>query len=122
MGVLRVARADQGGETATNVVNSLRGLTNMSGDELNRAKAVAKGQLLRRLDCDATLMNNIGNQLLTSGTYVSAADFARQVDAVTVASATAAAKQLLASAPTVAAYGDIYAPPHYDAVRASLRA
>merc|ERR1712151_1176032 len=98
------------------------GLTTVSADELAKAKVGLKAQLFRQVDDASVLMHDMGSQLLLSGKYGSAADFAKIIDGVSGAQVTAAAKKLLASKPTVAAFGDTHAVPHYSLVEAALKA
>lgn len=119
-GIRRSAAGAAGAALADGAISGLKGMANMSGDDVDVAKALAKGELLRNMDDDATVMHDIAQQLMTTGEYVSPADFAAQIDAVSVASLTKAASSMLNSSPTVAAYGDNHALPHYDVVKKGL--
>merc|ERR1712217_703450 len=121
-GVYGVSHADKGGEMTASILKTLSGLGSVSADELSKAKTALKSQLFRQVDDDSVLMQDLGNQLLLSGKYGSAADFAKVIDSVSEAQVTSAAKKLLSSKPTVAAYGDTHAVPHYSAVEAALKA
>ena len=48
-------------------------------------QAMLKGKLLREVDDNFTLMQDIGTQVLLSGRYASVADFAKAIDEVTPA-------------------------------------
>merc|ERR1712100_669950 len=111
------AAGADGAALANGVSAGLKGLTSLTDEEVTRAKAVAKGNLFRSMDNDATLMTDIGQQLLTTGEYCAPSQFAALVDAVTAESATSTASKMMSSAPTVAAYGDNHALPHYDVVK-----
>merc|ERR1712217_765898 len=121
-GVYGVSHPDKAGEMTTAILKALTGLSSVSADELSKAKVGLKGQLFRQVDDDSVLLQDLGNQLLLSGKYGSAADFAKIIDGVTEAQVTTAAKKLLSSRPTVAAYGDTHTVPHYSAVEAALKA
>lgn len=121
-GVYGVCHPDKAGEMVSGIAKTMTGLKSVSKDELARAKAVLKGNLHRQLDDDTVLMQDIGTQLLTSGRYNSVSDFAKAIDGVTEASVSSAATKLLASKPTVAAYGDTHSVPHLSAVEALLKA
>uniref|UniRef100_A0A7S4W5A9 Mitochondrial-processing peptidase subunit alpha n=1 Tax=Alexandrium monilatum TaxID=311494 RepID=A0A7S4W5A9_9DINO len=121
-GVYGVSQPEKAGEMATAIFQTLKGLTSVTQEELARAKAMLKGKLLRDGDDAATLMQDLGTQVLLSGTYGSPSDFAKVVDTVTESQVAAAARKLLSSKPTVAAYGDTHTVPHYSAVEAALRA
>jgi len=120
-GVYGVSQPEKAGDMAAGIFASLKGLTSVTQEELTKAKAMLKGRLLRDCDDSATLMQDIGTQVLLSGRYGSPSDFAKAIDGVTDSQISAAAKKLLASKPTVAAYGDTHSVPHYSAVEAALK-
>jgi processing peptidase subunit alpha len=119
-GVYSVAAPDKAGEVCSSVTSCLGGLTSITEDEITAAKAILKGQLHRQVDDSATTMKDLGTQILVSGRYGSAVDFAKIIDGVTKEQAESAAKKLLSSKPTVAAFGDTHTVPHYSAIEAAL--
>lgn len=121
-GVYGVSRPDKAGEMCGAVTKAMHSLTAVSKDELAKAKAMLKGQLFRQLDDDATLLQDLGKQVLLSGRYGSPSDFAKAIDGVSEADVAAAAQKLLSGRPTVVAFGDTHTVPHYSAIEASLRA
>lgn len=121
-GVYGVCAPEKAGEMCGAIMKSLTGLKSVSKDELTKAKSMLKASLLRATDDDCTLLKDMSQQLLISGRYGSAADFAKIIDGVTEADVTAAASKLLGSKPTVAAFGDTHSVPHYSAVEAGLKA
>lgn len=60
---------DKAGDMCMSIAKTLKGLTDVSGDELTRAKAMLKGNLFRQMDDDSALMQDMGTQLLLSGRY-----------------------------------------------------
>jgi len=120
-GVYSVTKPDKAGETASAVTSCLSGLTSVSADELSRAKSVLKGTLFRQADDASELMKDLGTQLLVSGGYASVADFAKIIDGVTQDQLSSAARKLLSSKPTIAAFGDTHTVPHYSAIEAALK-
>jgi processing peptidase subunit alpha len=121
-GVYGVSHPEKAGDMCAAIAKTLTGMTTVGKDELAKAKAMLKGKLFRQLDSDSDLMQDLGTQVLLSGRYGSAVDFAKAIDAVTEADVAGAAKKLLSSKPTIAAYGDTHTVPHYSAVEASLKA
>merc|ERR1719203_2113983 len=121
-GIYGVCQPDKAGTMASAMMKSLTGLTSVSKAELDKAKAMLKGKIYRQTDDGSTLTQDLGQQLLLSGRYGSPADFAKAIDAVSEAQVTAAAKKLISSKPTVAAFGDTHTVPHYSAVEAALKA
>mmetsp|Transcript_2380 Transcript_2380/g.2763 ORF Transcript_2380/g.2763 Transcript_2380/m.2763 type:complete len:447 (+) Transcript_2380:56-1396(+) len=120
-GVYGVSQPDKAGEMASAIFDTLKSLTSVSQEELARAKAMLKGKLLRQSDDAATLMQDLGNQVLLSGKYGSPSDFVKIIDSVTESQVAAAARKLLASKPTIAAYGDTHSVPHYSKVEEALK-
>jgi processing peptidase subunit alpha len=121
-GVYGVCQPDKAAELCGAMTKALTGLKTITKEELDGAKAVLKGKALRQADDDATMMKDMGQQLLLSGTYGSAADFAKMIDATTVEQVASAASKILASKATVVAYGDTHGVPPYGAIEAALKA
>jgi processing peptidase subunit alpha len=120
-GVYSVVAPDKAAETASAVAYCLKGLEAVSADELKVAKAVLKGNIARSVDDSASLMKDMGTQILMSGKYGSAGDFAKAIDAVTADQVSAAAKKLLSCKPTLVSCGDTHTVPHYSVIEAALK-
>jgi processing peptidase subunit alpha len=120
-GVYTVCDPDAAATAATEVTKALKSLTSVTADEVNRAKACLKGDLLRQVDCTNTLMQDIGTQMLLSGKYAGSAEFSSVIDGVSAAQVQAAAKSALSSKPTLVAVGDTHAVPHYTTIEAALK-
>jgi predicted Zn-dependent peptidase len=120
-GVYAVCEPSAAGAVATSVTKALSDLANASADDINKAKVGLKANLLRQIDDSATLMKDIGTQMVLSGKYATPAEFCAVVDGVTAAQVTAAAKTILSSKPTVVGFGDTHAVPHYSVLEAALK-
>lgn len=120
-GIYGVVEPSQAKELATSMTGCLAGLTSISEGELASAKSILKASIYRQVDDGATLMKDMGTQLLLTGRYGSADNFASIIDSVTTSEVEAAAKKLLSSKPTVAAFGDTHTVPHYSAIEAALK-
>merc|ERR1711920_932696 len=90
-GVYGVSQPDKAGDMCAAIAKTLTGLGSVTAEELARAKAVLKGNLLRQLDDDVMLMRDMGTQLLTSGRYSSVSALSEAIDGVTEAAVTSAA-------------------------------
>jgi len=121
-GVYGVCQPDKAGEMAKSVAKTMGSLTTVGKDELAKAKAMLKGKLFRQADNDSDLMQDMGQQLLLTGKYASAADFAKLIEGVSEAEVTAAAKKILSSKLTLAAYGDTHAVPAYGSMESLFKA
>jgi processing peptidase subunit alpha len=120
-GVYTVVQPSHAAEVTSAVCQTLKGLQSVSAEELQRAKAALRTSIHLKADDSASLLQDLGSQLVTSGTYSSVADVAAAIDAVTVNDVAATAKKILQSKPSVAAFGDTHQVPHYSAIEASLR-
>jgi processing peptidase subunit alpha len=120
-GVYGVCHPEKSALMASSMLDALKSLKTVTGAELDEAKAVLKGKIGRELDFDGTIMQDMGYQLLRSGSYASPKDFAGLIDAVSVGQVTNVASRILSSKPTVAAFGDCHAVPSYADVQAALR-
>lgn len=121
-GVYGVSQPEKAGDMAKAIGKTLGSLTSVSKDELSKAKAMLKGKMYRQADNDVELMQDMGQQLLLTGKYGSPADFAKIIDGVSESDVTAAAKKILSSKLSLAAYGDTHAVPHYAAMEAAVKA
>eukprot|EP00442_Polarella_glacialis_P003066 CAMPEP_0115057212 /NCGR_PEP_ID=MMETSP0227-20121206/5632_1 /TAXON_ID=89957 /ORGANISM="Polarella glacialis, Strain CCMP 1383" /LENGTH=519 /DNA_ID=CAMNT_0002441989 /DNA_START=81 /DNA_END=1640 /DNA_ORIENTATION=- len=120
-GVYGVCKPEKAGDMAKAIAKTMAGLTNVSKEELAKAKAMLKGKMFRQADNDTELMADLGQQLLLSGRYGSVSDFASIIDHVTESEVAAAAKKILSSKLSLAAYGDTHAVPHYSAMEAAFK-
>merc|ERR1719150_2791230 len=120
-GVYGVAHPEKAVEMAMSILQVLGGLKEVSEMKLNKAKAMLKGKLNRQVDEDQVLMQDMAQQLMLGNQYGSPKDFAGLIDAVTVDEVTAAARKMLSSKLTIAAYGDTHTVPHFSAVESALR-
>ncbi|CAE7736098.1 MPPalpha1 [Symbiodinium microadriaticum] len=120
-GVYGVCQPEKASEMAMAMASALKGLSSVSKEELAKAKAMLKGKMFRQADDDSELMQDMGQQVLLTGKYGSAAEFGKIIDGVTEADVTAAAKKILGSKLSLAAYGDVHSVPHYAAIEAALK-
>jgi processing peptidase subunit alpha len=120
-GVYSVVSPDHAGDVCSAVTSCLASLDSITADELAVAKSTLKGNLYRQVDDTSTLMKDLGTQLLLSGQYGSATDFASAIDSVTTDQVAAAARKMLSSRPSLAAFGDTHTVPHYSAIEAQLK-
>lgn len=120
-GVYGVCKPDKAGDMAKAIATALKGCTTVSKEELAKAKSMLKAKMLRQADNDVELMQDLGQQLLLTGRYGGPSDFAKVIDSVTEAQVADAAKKILSSKLTLAAFGDVHAVPHYSAMEAALK-
>merc|ERR1712224_730179 len=110
-----------GGEVTAAVLKTLTGVTAVNAAELSKAKAMLKNIVARQLDSAQEASADLGKQLLLTGRYASAEEWARAIDGVTDAQVVSAAKRVVSSKVTVAAVGDTHAVPSLASVEAMLK-
>jgi len=120
-GVYSVASPEKAGDVCSAVLSCLGGLSSITSSELEIAKSVLKGSLLRQVDDASSLMQDLGTQMLLSGQYGTPSDFAQFIDQVTLDDVTSAAQRILSSKPSLAAFGDTHTVPHYSAIEEALK-
>lgn len=121
-GMYGVCHSEKAAELTKSMTQCLTSLKTVTPEDLQVAKAALKGSLSRQVDDSASLMKDLGSQLLVSGKFGSASAIAKAIDGVTAEQVSAAAKKMLQSKPTIAACGDTHSVPHYSAIEAQLKA
>jgi mitochondrial-processing peptidase subunit alpha len=101
--------------------NQWKSLSKFSPEEIARAKNSLKGTICTHSDNSRVLMEDIGRQLLMSGTVQSASDFAAMIDKVTEADLVKVAKKLSAQPVTYVVHGNTKFAPHPHAVQAAFK-
>lgn len=120
-GIYGVGQPEKAGDMAMAMAGALKSTSSVSKEELTKAKAMLKGKMYRQADKDSELMQDMGQQLLLTGKYGSAAEFAKIIDAVTEQEVAACATKMLGSKLSVAAFGDVHAVPSYASMEAALK-
>ena len=111
-------------QDATKLVDIARsqiaGLNKFSAEEIARAKNSLKGTVCTHSDNPRVLMEDMGRQLLMSGTVQTASDFAAQIDKVSEADLIRVAKKLANQPVTYVVHGNTKFAPHGNAVQAAF--
>lgn len=94
----------------------------LAAGELDRAKAMTKSSLIMNLESRAVVCEDIGRQMLASGTYAGPAELVAKIDAVTEDDIRRVASTMLSSTPTVVMHGEEYATYEYSAIESSIKA
>ena len=84
--------------------------------ELARAKASAAASIQMNLESKAIVCEDVGRQLLTYGQRTGGEEFVAEVNKVTKKDVEKVVKDMLKSAPTFVACGDVSKMPRYDAI------
>jgi processing peptidase subunit alpha len=90
----------------------------LSPAEFGRAKAQVKSAVLMGLESRVTQLEDLADQITHRGpgSYVDPVEICQRIDGVTVEDMRRVADRILASKPTVVAYGPLARMPSYDAI------
>jgi processing peptidase subunit alpha len=123
-GLFGVFGSAMGGDAPALVQVLADQLAKMAGpvteEELSRAKAMTKSSVLMNLESQGIQLEDLGKQVLCYGKRVGASELTAQIDKVTAADLQKAAKQMLSTPLTYAAFGETQALPRYDVVANSI--
>lgn len=92
------------------------GVEKVSEEEASRAKNQLKSRVLMNLESRNILCEDIGRQLLTYGYREQASELCKQIDDVTRDDLLRVARSMLATRPSMVAYGDLSKVPAYEEV------
>lgn len=121
-GIYAGTGADEIEELIPVVADEILSITEtISEEELVRAKAQVKASLLMSRESTGARCDQLGNQMLVHGRPLSEEEQIAALEAVDVASATAVARRIVASAPTVAAIGPLARLESHDRIADRLR-
>jgi processing peptidase subunit alpha len=114
-GITAVAQPGKAGNLFQAITSELNGLkSNITDEEVNRAKALYKSHLLFGQQNRAAVVEFLATQSLVGENLHLASDFVRNIDSVTAADVSRVAKQILSSSPSIVAIGDVSGfPTHH---------
>jgi processing peptidase subunit alpha len=116
-GVFGSAAGQDAGPLVQVLAEQLAGMAGpVSPEELNRAKAMTKSSVYMNLESQGIVLEDLGKQVLCYGKRMNADDICKQIDALTAADLQKAAKAVISTPLTYAAYGETHALPRYDVV------
>ncbi|XP_077172253.1 cytochrome b-c1 complex subunit 2, mitochondrial [Paroedura picta] len=115
-GFYTIAQPSTAGEVIKAAVNQVKTVAQggLPEEEVARAKSQLKAALLMSVEPSGGLLEEIGSQALSSGTYASPAAAAAKIDAVTTADVVNAAKKFVTGKKSMAASGDLANTPFVD--------
>jgi len=94
------------------VTEQLAKVSDVSAEELDRAKNALKGQLYAASENQKSMAEDIARQIIMSGKYTSPREFADLIDNVTVQEIKEFASKMLETPITMVVYGDTKYAPH----------
>lgn len=119
-GFYMTASPSEGEAMVKVMAEEFRKMSNVTKEELSRAKASLKSSIWMNLECRQIVLEDVARQLLMSGRVVSGDDFCKAVESVTEADIKRVATKLVSGPPTVVAHGDIVTIPHQSKILSIL--
>lgn len=115
-GIRGSSKPEEGKELVDVLCTELTNMTQVSAEELDRAKALMKEGLLMQIETRAARFEDAGRQLLTYNKIKSIEELCSSIDAVSAADVQRVATNLLKTKLSFAAYGNLLKVPRYDQV------
>jgi len=109
-GISAKAKGGNAKELVSALVNEIKSLQNISDQELSRAKAVAKGKLLRKRECNINFGRTVAQRLFGS-TPVPLINELQNIDSVTLEKVKSVIQKLSNSTPSLVSVGDVRGTP-----------
>merc|ERR1712166_558810 len=120
-GIFGSAAGSDVGPLVQGLAQQLSGMAGpVSPEELNRAKAMTKSSVYMNLESQGIVLEDLGKQMLCYGKRMNADEICGQIDALTAADLQKAAKEVIGTPLTYAAYGETHGLPRYDVVANSI--
>uniref|UniRef100_A0A665WBV2 Ubiquinol-cytochrome c reductase core protein 2b n=1 Tax=Echeneis naucrates TaxID=173247 RepID=A0A665WBV2_ECHNA len=88
----------------------------ITASDITRAKLQLKGQFLMSLETSEGLLEALGTQALTQGSYISPEEISKSIDNVSLADVTNAAKKFMSGKKTMASSGNLIKTPFVDEI------
>merc|ERR1711935_368059 len=111
-GIFGSAARGDAGSLVQVLAEQLSGMVGpVSPEELNRAKAMTKSSVYMNLESQGIVLEDLGKQMLCYGKRMNADEICGQIDALTAADLQKAAKEVISTPLTYAAYGETHGLP-----------
>uniref|UniRef100_A0A8D0GJI7 Ubiquinol-cytochrome c reductase core protein 2 n=1 Tax=Sphenodon punctatus TaxID=8508 RepID=A0A8D0GJI7_SPHPU len=115
-GVYIISHASAAREVIKAALNEVKAVAEggITDEDVKRAKNQLKAAYLLSVESSNGLLNEIGSEALTSGTYTSVTGVVEKIDSVAAADIVNAAKKFVAGKKSMAASGDLGSTPFLD--------
>ncbi|CAN9508615.1 unnamed protein product [Ophioblennius macclurei] len=117
-GVYTIAQAASAGEVIKAAVGQVNAIANggVTAADLTRAKAQLQGQFLMSLETSEGLLEAMGTQALSVGSYHSPEEISKKIDNVSLTDVSNAAKKFASGKKTMASSGSLANVPFVDEI------
>uniref|UniRef100_T1E622 Cytochrome b-c1 complex subunit 2, mitochondrial-like protein n=1 Tax=Crotalus horridus TaxID=35024 RepID=T1E622_CROHD len=115
-GIYTISPASATREVIKTALNQVKAVSEggVTEEEVKRAKQQLKAAFFMAVESSEGLLNEIGSQALTSGTYTSPASVVEQIESVTTADVVNAAKKFISGKKSMTARGNLSNTPFAD--------
>lgn len=117
-GVYTISQATAAGDVIKAALAQVKAVADggVTAADLTRAKAQLKGQFLMSLETSEGLLEALGTQALTDGTYASAEEISKNIDNISLTDVASAAKKFMSGKKTMASSGNLIKTPFVDEI------
>ncbi|XP_049419491.1 cytochrome b-c1 complex subunit 2, mitochondrial isoform X2 [Epinephelus fuscoguttatus] len=117
-GVYTISQPGVAGDVIKAAVAEVKAVADggVTAADLTRAKAQLKGEFLMSLETSEGLLEAMGTQALTEGSYCPAEEISKKIDNVTLTDVSNAAKKFMTGKKTMASSGNLIKTPFVDEI------
>ncbi|XP_070708320.1 cytochrome b-c1 complex subunit 2, mitochondrial isoform X2 [Pempheris klunzingeri] len=117
-GVYTISQAAAVGDVMKAAVAQVKAVADggVTAEDLTRAKAQLKGQVLMSLETTEGLLEAMGSQALATGSYCPAEEISKNINNVSLADVSDAAKKFMTGKKTMASSGNLIKTPFVDEI------
>ncbi|KAK5579883.1 hypothetical protein RB653_009571 [Dictyostelium firmibasis] len=109
------------GKTVSLITSEIVAASKTAGQELERAKAIAKSNILEQAEHRSCALEFIGKQALHADTVLTPSEFAEEISKVTSEDIKRVAKKMTSKKPTLVVVGDVSDAPTIESVQSQLK-
>jgi predicted Zn-dependent peptidase len=110
-GIFAEAKGGNAKELVNSLLNEIKNLQNITNEELTRAKAVAKGKLLRERECRLNFGNTVAMRNFGGSTLQTINNELQSIDQVTLENIKSVVQKMTSSTPSLVTLGDVRGTP-----------
>jgi len=110
-GIFSEAKGGHAKELVNALLTEIKNLQNITGEEITRAKGVAKGKLLRERECRINTGNSIAQRLFSGSNLQTLNNELQNIDQVTLEKVKAIIQKISSSTPSLVTVGDVRGTP-----------
>ncbi|KAN0037934.1 hypothetical protein ACTA71_000106 [Dictyostelium dimigraforme] len=120
-GVIAEVEGATVGKTISLITSEIAAASKTAGQELERAKAITKSNILEQADNRSSALEFIGKQAIYTDKVLTPVEFAEEISNVTSEDIKRVAKKMTSKKPTLVVVGDVSDAPTIESIQSQLK-